>query len=418
MRILLLGLNYAPEPIGTARYTTGLVDALASRGHEVRVVAGQPYYPNWSSRPGYRGWTKETRGTAEILRVPHVIPQKPTGRGRLIQHLTFALAALPHMLASAISWRPDCVIAIAPSLLAAPLVLMTAQLSGARSWLHVQDFELEAAMATGLVSRRPLIAKILGTIEKRLLQSFDRVSSISPAMCRRLLSKGVAAERISEHRNWAELAAIRAGQERSSYRDLWQIETPHVALYSGAMGRKQGLDLIVEAARRLKGRRDLTFVVCGNGPYRGELEALARVLDNIRFQDLQPTERLGDLLSLATVHVLPQIAGAADLVLPSKLPNMLPSGRPVIATAAIGTGLFDEIAGCGIAVPPGDAEALAKAIGELCDDPLLAQKLGAAGRCRAEARWDGPTILAGFAADIEVAVSAQQKLVALVGEPL
>jgi colanic acid biosynthesis glycosyl transferase WcaI len=186
MRILLLGLNYAPEPIGTARYTAGLVEALAARGHEVRAVVGQPYYPDWASQPGFAGWSVERLGTTEIYRVPHRIPARPSGRGRLVQQLTFALASLPRMLESAVVWRPDRVIAIAPSLLAAPIGLLAARLCGAQSWLHLQDFELEAAFATGLVARNRALMAILRRVEKRVLQSFDQVSSISPAMCRRL----------------------------------------------------------------------------------------------------------------------------------------------------------------------------------------------------------------------------------------
>lgn len=148
-------------------------------------------------------------------------------------------------------------------------------------------------------------------------------------------------------------------------------------------------------------RAHLTFVICGNGPYRAELEAMAAGLRNVRFFDLQPREQLGGLLGLATIHLLPQIAGAADLVLPSKLANMLASGRPVIATVAKGTGIFDEIEGCGLAVEPGDAVALGAAIERLCDDPALSRGLGEAARRRAERRWHRETILGHFACAIE-----------------
>ena len=103
-----------------------------------------------------------------------------------------------------------------------------------------------------------------------------------------------------------------------------------------------------------------------------------------------------ELLELAAVHLLPQVDAAADLVLPSKLANMLLSGRPVIATALAGTGLFDEVDGCGVAVPPGDAAALAAAVVRLADDPALAARLGAAARTRAAERWSREAILAEF----------------------
>lgn len=403
MKILLLGLNYAPELIGTGPYTAGLVEALSAGGHEVRAIVGQPYYPEWRPRPGHRGWSVEARGKTRIHRVPHFIPSRPTGASRLLHQASFALTATPLVLRHAIGWRPDKVIAIAPSLMAAPLALLGAKLSGAKTWLHVQDFEFEAAMATGLVSDNRRLAKLLGGVEKQILRRFDTVSTISPAMCRRLIEKGIDPDKVAEHRNWGDIGQMAPLAGPSSFRRQWNITTPHVALYSGALGHKQGLDLLIASARRLVERDDITFVICGQGPYRAELEAMAAGLGNIRFFDLQPQKDLGELLGLATVHLLPQIAGAADLVLPSKLANMLASGRPIIATAASGTGIFDEIEGCGLAVEPGDAAALAAAIVRLCDDPTLAQSLGKAGRQRAEHRWHREAILEHFVSAIEAA---------------
>ena len=117
--------------------------------------------------------------------------------------------------------------------------------------------------------------------------------------------------------------------------------------------------------------------------------------------------RMGELLGLASVHLLPQMAGAADLVLPSKLTNMLASGRPVVATAELGTGLYDEVDGCGINTPPGDAEALARAIVELIDDPQRCGQLGGVGQHRAHDRWSLTPII----------IALENRLLALIGQP-
>ena len=127
--------------------------------------------------------------------------------------------------------------------------------------------------------------------------------------------------------------------------------------------------------------------------HRAALEALAAGLGNIQFHDLQPAARMGELLALAAVHLLPQIPGAADLVLPSKLTNMLASGRPVVATVAPGTGLAAEVEGCGLVSAPGDAVALAGAVTALLDDPDLAARCGVAARERALDRWSQQAII-------------------------
>jgi colanic acid biosynthesis glycosyl transferase WcaI len=397
MRILVLGINHAPEPIGIGPYTAGAVAALAAAGHEVRLVTAYPYYPGWAADPGRRPrYRREQREGVDVRRCPLYVPRDPTGRRRVAHHLSFALAALPPMLAAAARFRPELVLTIAPSLLSAPIARLAALLANARLWIHVQDFEVEAAFATGLLDGRGPLARLARTFERAVLRSAQVVSSISPQMCRRLEQKGVATERVVEFRNWADTDGITPLALASGYRAEWGLGNRHVALYSGNIGNKQGIEILIEAAHRLAGRDDIVFVVCGEGPNLAQLEARAAGLTNIQFRPLQPAERVGSLLGLASVHLLPQLAEAADLVLPSKLANMLASGRPIVATAAPGTGIAREVEGCGLLTPPGDPSAMADAIVALIDDGQRAAAMGAAARDRAECCWSRRAILDGF----------------------
>ncbi|MDR7102053.1 WcaI family glycosyltransferase [Croceicoccus sp. BE223] len=396
MRILIVGLNYAPEPVGIGPYTAGLAEGLASLGHVVEVVAGRPYYPQWQAADGFPArWHRRVERGVGVTRCPHYIPAMPSGMKRLVHLSSFSLAALFPAIRRARALRPDAVLVVAPSLLAVPVAWLSARLSGAMLWIHVQDFELEAAQATGLLAGDGLLARIGRWVERALLRSGDCVSTISPAMRARLAAKGVSPDRIFEMRNWSNHAPDSGtSPPDGGYRARWQLGEAKVALYSGNIANKQGLDIVIEAARQLADRRDIVFVICGEGPNRRLLEQQAARLANVQFHDLQPAERVGELLALAHCHLLPQLAGAADLVLPSKLTNMLRSGRPVVATAAAGTGLADEVEGCGLVTPPGDAAALASAIATLADDAPLADRLGDAGRRRARERWSQDAIIA------------------------
>lgn len=411
MKILILGLNYSPEKVGIAVYTTGMTEALTARGHELQVIAGQPYYPSWSVPDGYsRCWYgRGVENGIDVTRAPHYVPQNPSGAKRVIHHATFAATTLLPMLVRAITWRPDIVFTVAPSLIAAPVALLAAKLCGARSWLHIQDFEVEAAFATGLLTHESVVGKWAEHFEQRVIHSFDRVSTISPQMCAKLVSKGIPSNRVVEFRNWANIDAIRPLDASSSFRAEWNIRTPHVALYSGNIANKQGIEIVVKAAKRLVHREDLTFVVCGEGPNRDNLRAQAAGLTNIQFHDLQAKGRLNDLVGLATIHLLPQLAGASDLVLPSKLTNMLASGRPVVATAISGTGLANEVDGCGIVTFPEDPKAFASAIETLMDDPGLYKRLSESARKRAEERWSGVAILERIGLDLENTDTAPQR---------
>ena len=393
MRVLIVGLNYAPEPIGIGPYTTGLAEWLAARGHAVEVVAGRPYYPQWRAYPGFGGgWRRSVEHGVGVVRCPHYVPRRPTGIRRIAHHLSFAFAALPVAAWRARRFRPEVVIAIAPSLLSAPVAWIAARLAGARRWLHLQDLEADAAVSTGLVGSGPL-AGGLRALERFALRHADRVSTIGPAMIVRLVAKGVPAARTFELRNWANAPEP---TQHGDYRREWSLGNRIVALYSGSLGRKQGAELLLAAAERLRDRDDIVLVICGDGPELASLEARGAGLGNVRFAPLQPAGRLAELLATADIHLLPQLDAAADLVLPSKLTNMLASGRPVVATAAPGTGLFDEVAGCGIAVAPGDADALAAAVARLADDLALRAQLGEAARDRARKRWSRDAILEAF----------------------
>ncbi|MEQ1770198.1 MAG: WcaI family glycosyltransferase [Devosia sp.] len=395
LRLLLLGINYRPEPVGIAVYSEGLARWLTDRGHAVEVVAGQPYYPAWEVPREYGGfWPHDVEAGVGVTRVPLYVPKRPSGAKRILHHLSFAVSATFPVLGQIIGRRPDIVFVVAPSLVAAPLGWLAARLCGARAWLHVQDFEVDAALSTGFMNHAGFATRLARGFERWIMQRFDIVSSISPMMCARLPLKGVEQDRVVEFRNWASLEDVTPLGRPSLFREKWNISTPHVALYSGNIGAKQGMGTLIEVARLLVDNPDLTFVICGQGPERAALEASASDLRNVRFYDLQPRDQLAELVGLATIHLLPQLAGAADLVLPSKLNNMLASGVPVVATADKGTGLADEVESCGIVVPPGDATAMARAIERLMADDALRLGLGVAARQRALERWHPDAILA------------------------
>jgi colanic acid biosynthesis glycosyl transferase WcaI len=162
------------------------------------------------------------------------------------------------------------------------------------------------------------------------------------------------------------------------------------------MGKKQGLELLVEASRRLATRSEMQFVFCGEGTQRDQIAQMTSQANNVKFLPLQPADRLNDLLNLADIHLLPQRADAADLVMPSKLTGMLASGRPVVATAHRGTQLAEQLKGRGLIASPGDVNSFIAATNRLADDPDLRKRLGEEARKYAVRHLDRETILCRF----------------------
>ncbi|MEW6638469.1 MAG: WcaI family glycosyltransferase, partial [Actinomycetota bacterium] len=308
-------------------------------------------------------------------------------------------SSLPAMSWQA-SWRPDVVILVEPSLFGAPAALLVARLCGAKSWLHIQDFEVDAALELGLL-RGAWTRRLLYRAEGLLMRRFSRVSTITEAMVRRVLDKGVPEERTALFPNWANLEIVSPmPRDNEVRRELGAGPEDVLVLYAGNMGEKQGLELILEAAHRLGRRRDVHFAMVGAGAARRRLEqeARARGLENLRFFPVQPMERLSPMLAAGDVHLIVQRREAADLVMPSKLTNILAAGRPSVATAEPGTALYDVLdgQGCGIIVPPGDADGLVRAIETLADDIGRREKMGQNARRYAEDRLDKDKILSRF----------------------
>lgn len=399
MKILVYGINYAPELTGIGKYTAEMAEALAAKGHDVRVVCAPPYYPEWRVASGYRGtrYGTEYRNGVRLWRAPLWVPQRPSAVSRVVHLASFALSSFPVMLRHAL-WRPDVVICIAPSLLNAPGGLVVARLSGAHAWLHIQDYEVDAAFNLGMLDGS-LLRRTAVTLERTLLKRFDTVSTISGKMIERAMHKGIPPSKLVHFGNWADTRSIYPLKRPSELRATLNISLDAtVVLYSGNMGTKQGLDVLADAAQRLAMRDNIVFVFCGNGPARDDLITRCSGLRNCRFMNLQPANLLNELLNLADIHVLPQRADAADLVMPSKLTGMFASGRAVIAMANSGTELHDVVSQRGVLVPPGDPESLASAIDSLATDVRKRAHLGLVGRAFAEAALSREAVLREFEA--------------------
>ena len=397
MRVLLYGINYAPELTGIGKYTGEMAEWLAAQGGaRVTVVTAPPYYPAWRIAAPYRGYAyrRERLRGVDVVRCPVFVPRRATGPMRLLHLASFALSSLPVLLWRAIRERPQVIVVIEPPLFSAPAAWLAARLAGADVWLHVQDFEVDAAFELGLLPGR--IRRVAESCERWLMRRFDRVTTISSRMLDRLLAKRVPKSRASLFANWVDLEQIRPLAEHAARRATGET----VVLYSGNMGRKQGLETVLRAAELLRdaGELRLKFVLCGDGVARMELERAAVALPNVTFRPLVPADQLNRLLNEADIHVLPQRADAEDLVFPSKLTNMLASGRPVVATASAGTQIATLLEGCGLTVPPQDPAALAAALRSLADDPQRRSALGAEARRTAERLWDKHSVLsAAFA---------------------
>ncbi|OAI29459.1 glycosyltransferase WbuB, partial [Methylosinus sp. R-45379] len=356
---MIHAINFAPELIGCGKYTTELAQFLETRGHVIEIVTAPPHYPGWFVRAPYQkgAYVTEAFGSMRVTRCPMTTKAGAPGLWRLIAPLSFAAAAAPMVAWRIFRFRPNVVICVEPTLMSAPAALIAAKLCGARSLLHVQDLEVDAAFEVGHLNGGT-IRRVANIFESWFLARFDRVVTISQKMQHALLAKGLSPQKVSVLRNWVDTAAIvPEPRTTNAFRDeLGMPSDAFVVLYAGNLGPKQALDMLIAAARRLEGEYDIYCVIAGAGPMRDALQKQSVDLPNVRFLPLQPAERMSELLALADLHVLTQLKGAADLVLPSKLGGMLARGRPIVATADPGTELFEMLQDIALVTPTGDID--------------------------------------------------------------
>ena len=394
MKILLYTANFAPEPTGIGKYSGEMAAWLVSQGHQVRVVAAPPYYPSWKVSKDYTWppYQRESWQGVDVWRAPLWVPAHPSGLARLLHLLTFVLSSLPIMLWQ-ILWRPNVVMTVAPALMCAPTGWLVAKLSGGKAWLHIQDFEVDVAFEMKLL-RGKLLERLVRGFERFLLGRFDKVSTISNRMLDKLKLKGLKDDCLELFPNWVDINHVYPLSEPSQYREELNINPDvKVVLFSGTLGNKQGLMVIPKVAQRLSHRQDVVFIICGDGVIKPQLKKASKALSNVRFMSLQPFNRLGQLLGLADIHLLPQSPEATDLVLPSKLSGMLASGIPIIATCKSDTEIASVVTQCGIVVSPEDDAALAVALEQLLDNDEKRLQLGMQARVYCEKNLACNTVL-------------------------
>jgi colanic acid biosynthesis glycosyl transferase WcaI len=388
MRLIVLCPHFDPDTAPTGRVMTRIVEELAGRGHEIHVVTALPWYRRHAVEPGWTGrWSR--RDVTPWGTVTRVHPFPGGDKRDLVRRaLGFAgfsgLAAIAGIAAGGVGRRVDGVVAMSPPITLGLTGRLVALAHRAPTVFNVQDVFPDAAVRTGAISDRRIVA-VAEWLERLTYRSVDAVTVLSDDLAANVRAKVPSARAGTVHviPNFVDVDAVVPGDRATAYRTVHDLGAGPVVMYAGNVGFSQSLELLLAAARR---RPDVTFVVNGEGAARPSLEAAAAGVTNLRFVDYQPPERLAEVLASADVHVVPLRSGLGDVSVPSKTYSILAAGRPIIAAIDPDTEIPRLLArhGAGLTVPPDDEDAFVQAISELVDDPGRAAAMGRAGRAFVE----------------------------------
>lgn len=368
MKILLYGINYSPELTGIGKYSGEMAQWLADAGHDVRVITAPPYYPDWKVWKKFYSWRFDTRreGDVSVIRCPLFVPSSPSALKRMLHLVSFSLSSSLALITQ-LRWKPELVVLVVPTLFCAPQALLMAKLCGAKSVLHIQDYEVDALFGLGIAQGKTVKSWAFA-IESAIMRRFDRVSTISSGMMQRARDKGVSDKNLRFFPNWSETARFNNVRRSPALLAKLGVDpSKQVILYSGNIGEKQGLESVIAVAEKLQEHTDLAFLIVGEGAGKSRLVALAnsKNLNNVIFAPLQSYEDLPTLLASADCHLVVQKRGAADAVLPSKLTNILAVGGNALITADAETSLgllCSEYPGIAELVEPESVDALLEGV--------------------------------------------------------
>ena len=409
MRIIVWGINYAPEFTGIAPHSVALCEFLNARGHDVEMVSTFSYYPTWRKLPEDEGrlYRTDVINGVRVHRCWHYVPERVSAVKRIIHEASFITTSFLRMLALP---RPDVFVVVSPPLALGAAAWKMSWLKRAPFVFHVQDLQPDAALKLGML-KQGWFTRALLWLEAFAYAKAARVSSITRGMLDVFRSKGVPEEKLVYFPNAIALRDAPAPPARGTFRQRNGFGSDEfIAVYAGNLGVKQGLDVLIEAARLVSDKR-ARIVICGAGAQRDVLAERVRELGlpNVTMLPLQEGEDYRSLLADVDVCFITQQAGAGNSFFPSKLLGLLAQGKPVIIVAdaeselarSVGEGQY------GLTLPAGQPAELAHVLDSLASDPQRLAQYSAAGLQYVQ-QWEKTAVMENFERELtQVAVESQ-----------
>jgi len=400
-RILFVTRYFWPELIGSAPFTSDIAEWLAQHGRETTVLSGLPHYPDTEVFPAYRNGRRrrETVGTVTVERLRSGAPRHGSALARILNETDFLVRGLGALASGRIARHP-VVLALCPSILCVTLALAARQRGGVCIAI-VHDIQSGLAERLGMGGSR--LGGLMRAAERMMLNRVDMVVVLSSEMRDQLRRIGVT----------APIEVVPLWVDTDHIQPVEPVLRPSVkVLYSGNLGRKQGLGQVVAMAEQLARKRpEIEIILRGNGNQMTELSAeiLRLGLGNVRLAELQPNEGLATALAAGDIHLVPQNPRTASFAVPSKIFNIMAVGRPFVATALPHSTLWhlQRQSGAFLCVPPDEPWSFAEAVLRLADDEQLRRELGRRGREFVEQHYAKPLILGEFMSRVDALAASR-----------
>lgn len=327
MRITLINQAFHPDVVSSGQHLTDVAVGLAERGHEVTVITSRRAYDDPAKKfPGFESW----RGI-KIHRVFNTGFGKKAKWRRAADFLSFLISCGGRLL---LLPKPDVVVALTSPPLVSVIAASYARWRGAKFCYWIMDLNPDEAIAAGWLSSDSFAAKWLERLSRFSLQNAAAIVVLDTFMQKRILAKGIAAEKITVIPPWSHDAEVRfdaAG--RAQFRKAHGLENKFVVMYAGNHSPCHPLDTVLGAAKELAANQtDISFCFVGGGSEhrRVKLFAQENKLANVHCLPYQPLDQLAGVLSAADLHLVVMGDPFVGLVHPCKAYNLLRVNAPIL----------------------------------------------------------------------------------------
>lgn len=374
-RILFVNQYYWPDNASTAQHLTDLAESLARRGFECHVLCSRGGY---LAGKGPRPPKFEIREGVRIHRVGATAFGRRSTLGRMTDYLSYYAGAALRTLALR---RFDVVVTLTTPPIIGLVGTLAKIFKRSRHVYWSMDLHPDISLEMGLMSSRNPIAKGLAWLSSEVYRRADRVVALGAHMANRVADKKVRRDKVAIIPVWSRSDEIfPLPRNGHPLRECLAIQDKFVVMYSGNLGLVHSFDEFLEAARRLRDRRDILFLFVGAGPRKKEVEAAKEKegLENLRLMGYFPRERLHESLSVADAHLISMRKEVSGLVVPGKLYGAMAAARPTLFVGPERCESADTIreADCGLTIRLGDVDSLVEAILLLAADRDLADAMG------------------------------------------
>lgn len=413
MKILFLSHYFPPEVNAPAVRTYDHCVRWARAGHDVTIVTCVPNCPDGVVYGGYKNRLRrqvEHIDGVQVIRVWTYLAPNAGAVRRIVNYLSYMLSAT---LASIRLPRPDVVVATSPQFFCGWAGIFVSRLKRAPLVLEIRDIWPATIEAVGAIQNRWMLG-ILKRMERRMYRAARHIVAVGKGYRDRILEKDPSPDRISVITNGVDLRFFTPGEPDAQFLHAWNLEDKFVCSYVGTIGMTHGLKVVLQAAKILKqkGRRDIRFVMVGDGALRNPLETMAKEAgldDLVVFTGRQPKNRIPAILASSDACLI-HLKGCQlfGTVIPSKIFETMAMGRPIIMGVRGEARQMVMQSGAGLEMEPDSPDSLVRAVLTLADDPDSASRRGRAARDYVARHFNRDVLAAEFLRLLQGIVGKQE----------